>query len=95
MGGQFVLRIEDTDLERSSEASAKAILDGMKWLQLDHDEGPVYQTQRFDRYKEIIQQLLDQGNAYYCSCSKEKLESLRDQQMADKQKPRYDGCCRE
>ena len=95
MGGQFVLRIEDTDLERSSEASVQAILDGMKWLQLDHDEGPVYQTQRFDRYKEIIQQLLDQGNAYYCSCSKEKLESLRDQQMADKQKPRYDGCCRD
>ena len=59
MGGQFVLRIEDTDLERSSEASVQAILDGMKWLQLDHDEGPVYQTQRFDRYKEIIQQLLD------------------------------------
>jgi glutamyl-tRNA synthetase len=95
MGGQFVLRIEDTDLERSSEASVQAILDGMKWLQLDHDEGPVYQTQRFDRYKEIIQQLLDQGDAYYCACSKEKIESLREQQMADKQKPRYDGCCRD
>jgi glutamyl-tRNA synthetase len=94
MSGQFVLRIEDTDLERSSEASVQAILDGLKWLQLDHDEGPVYQTQRFDRYKEIIQQLLEQGDAYYCACSKEKLESLREQQMADKQKPRYDGCCR-
>ncbi|MFT5548698.1 MAG: glutamyl-tRNA synthetase, partial [Candidatus Azotimanducaceae bacterium] len=95
MGGQFVLRIEDTDLERSSEASVQAILDGMKWLKLDHDEGPIYQTQRFDRYKEIIQQLLDQGDAYYCACSKEKLESLREQQMAAKQKPRYDGCCRD
>jgi glutamyl-tRNA synthetase len=95
MGGQFVLRIEDTDLERSSKASVQAILDGMSWLQLDHDEGPVYQTERFDRYKEIIQQLLDQGDAYYCACSKEKLESLRERQMADKQKPRYDGCCRD
>ncbi|MFT5665341.1 MAG: glutamyl-tRNA synthetase [Urechidicola sp.] len=95
MGGQFVLRIEDTDLERSSEASVQAILDGMKWLRLDHNEGPVFQTQRFDRYKEMIQQLLDQGDAYYCACSKEKLESMREKQMADKQKPRYDGCCRE
>lgn len=94
MGGQFVLRIEDTDLERSSEASVQAILDGMTWLKLDHDEGPVFQTQRFDRYKEIIQQLLDQGDAYYCACSKEKLESLREQQMSARQKPRYDGCCR-
>lgn len=95
MGGEFVLRIEDTDLERSSKVSVQAILDGMKWLKLDHDEGPIYQTQRFDRYKEIIQQLLDKGDAYYCACSKEKLESLRDQQMAAKQKPRYDGCCRD
>jgi glutamyl-tRNA synthetase len=95
MGGQFVLRIEDTDLERSSEASVQAIIDGMKWLQLDHDEGPIYQTQRFDRYEEIIQLLLDQGDAYYCACSKEKLESLRERQMSAKQKPRYDGCCRD
>jgi glutamyl-tRNA synthetase len=95
MGGQFVLRIEDTDLGRSTEASVQAILDGMKWLKLDYDEGPIFQTQRFDRYKEIIQQLVDQGDAYYCACSKEKLESLREQQMAAKQKPRYDGCCRD
>ena len=95
MGGQFVLRIEDTDLERSSEASVQAILDGMNWLKLDHDEGPFYQTQRFDRYKEVIDQLLKQGDAYYCSCSKERLETLREEQMAAKQKPRYDGCCRD
>lgn len=93
-GGQFVLRIEDTDLERSTQESVDAILDGMNWLDLEHDEGPIYQTHRFERYKEIIQQLLAEGNAYRCTCSKERLETLREQQMADKQKPRYDGCCR-
>lgn len=95
MGGKFVLRIEDTDLQRSTEASVQAILDGMAWLKLDHDEGPYYQTQRFDRYKAVIQQLVDQGDAYYCACSKDRLEKLREEQMANKQKPRYDGCCRE
>ena len=95
VGGKFVLRIEDTDLERSTEASVQAILDGMTWLNLDYDEGPFYQTQRFDRYKAAIQQLLDQGDAYYCSCPKERLEKLREDQMANKQKPRYDGCCRD
>ncbi|MCF7971083.1 MAG: glutamate--tRNA ligase [Methylococcaceae bacterium] len=93
--GTFVLRIEDTDLERSTQASVDAILEGMAWLDLDYDEGPFYQTHRFDRYKEIIQQLLDQGDAYYCYCSKEELDSLREQQMADKEKPRYNGKCRE
>ena len=93
-GGQFVLRIEDTDLERSTQESVDAILDGMKWLDLKHDEGPIYQTHRFDRYKEIIQQLLDNGDAYRCTCSKERLDAMREQQMKDKQKPRYDGCCR-
>ncbi|MBE0472506.1 MAG: glutamate--tRNA ligase [Methyloprofundus sp.] len=93
--GTFVLRIEDTDLERSTQASVDAILEGMAWLDLDYDEGPFYQTHRFDRYKEVIQQLLDQGDAYYCYCSKEELEALREQQMADKQKPRYNGKCRE
>ncbi len=93
--GSFVLRIEDTDLERSTQASVDAILQGMQWLGLDYDEGPFYQTQRFDRYKEIIQQLLDQGDAYYCVCSKEELEELREQQMANKEKPRYNGKCRE
>ena len=93
--GSFVLRIEDTDLERSTQESVDAILEGMQWLGLDYDEGPYYQTQRFDRYNEIIQQLLDQGDAYYCYCSKEELESLREQQMADKEKPRYNGKCRD
>ena len=93
-GGQFVLRIEDTDRERSTEASVNAILEGMAWMGLDYDEGPFYQTDRFDRYKDIIQSLLDNGHAYRCACSKERLEKLREQQMAAKQKPRYDGCCR-
>jgi len=95
LGGQFILRVEDTDRERSTQESVDAILQGMEWLGLDYDEGPFYQTHRFDRYKEVIQQLLDSGHAYYCDCSKERLEKLREQQMADKQKPRYDGCCRE
>jgi glutamyl-tRNA synthetase len=93
-GGTFILRIEDTDLERSTEESVQAILQGMGWLNLDWDEGPFYQTQRFDRYKEVIAQLVAQGDAYYCTCSKERLEKLREEQMANKQKPRYDGCCR-
>ena len=76
--GQFVLRIEDTDRERSTQASVDAILDGMNWLGLVHDEGPFYQTQRFDRYQEIIEQLLSENKAYYCECSKERLQVLRD-----------------
>ena len=95
MQGKFVLRIEDTDRERSTEASVQAILQAMDWLDLDYDEGPFYQTDRFDRYRAVIQQLLDNGQAYYCSCSKQRLESLREQQMKNKQKPRYDGCCRD
>ena len=94
-GGQFILRIEDTDRERSTQASVDAILQGMDWLGLDYDEGPFYQTQRFDRYKEVIQQLLDSGHAYHCDCSRERLDALREQQMVAKQKPRYDGCCRD
>jgi glutamyl-tRNA synthetase len=93
-GGRFILRIEDTDLERSTQESVNAILEGMTWLGLEYDEGPFYQTQRFDRYKEIIQQLLKQGDAYYCYCSKEELEQLRTEQMANKEKPRYNGKCR-
>jgi glutamyl-tRNA synthetase len=93
--GKFVLRIEDTDLERSTPESVQAILDAMDWLGLDYDEGPYYQTRRFDRYREVIGQLVEQGHAYYCQCSKQRLEELRERQMADKQKPRYDGCCRE
>lgn len=95
MGGEFVLRIEDTDRERSTEASVDAILQGMEWLGLDYDEGPFYQTHRFDRYAEVISQLLEDGHAYHCDCSKERLTEVREQQMANKQKPRYDGCCRE
>lgn len=93
-GGQFILRIEDTDLERSTAESVNAILEGMTWLGLEYDEGPFYQTHRFDRYKEVIDQLMAQGDAYYCYCSKEELESMREQQRANKQKPRYDGRCR-
>jgi glutamyl-tRNA synthetase len=93
-GGQFILRIEDTDLERSSIESVNAILEGMTWLGLDYDEGPFYQTQRFDRYKEIIAQLMDQGDAYHCYCSREELDEMREQQRANKEKPRYDGRCR-
>ncbi len=94
-GGRFVLRIEDTDLERSTQESVNAILEGMAWLGLEYDEGPFYQTHRFERYKAVIQQLLDQGDAYYCYCSKEELEQLRNEQMANKEKPRYNGKCRE
>jgi len=93
-GGKFILRIEDTDLERSTQASIDAILEGMAWLGLDYDEGPFFQTHHFNRYKEIIQQLLAQGDAYYCYCSKEELEQLRTEQMANKEKPRYNGKCR-
>jgi glutamyl-tRNA synthetase len=93
-GGKFVLRIEDTDLQRSTAESINAILEGMTWLGLEYDEGPFYQTQRFDRYNEVIQQLLDNNLAYRCNCSKERLDSLREEQMQLKLKPRYDGHCR-
>lgn len=89
--GKFVLRIEDTDLERSTEAATQGILDGMAWLNLDYDEGPFYQTQRFARYKEVIAQMLKDGTAYYCYTSKEELEALRLEQEKNKEKPRYDG----
>lgn len=92
--GQFILRIEDTDRERSTQESVNAILEGMAWLELQYDEGPFYQTQRFDRYQQVIEQLLAEGKAYYCYCSKERLEKLRAEQMAHKEKPRYDGYCR-
>lgn len=88
--GVFVLRIEDTDLERSTPESVKAILDGMHWVGLDYDEGPFYQTHRFDRYKDVIQQLLASGHAYLCYCSKDELEAMRAEQEARGEKPRYD-----
>jgi glutamyl-tRNA synthetase len=93
-GGRFVLRIEDTDLERSTQESINAILEGMTWLGLEYDEGPFYQTHRFDRYNEVIEQLLGQGLAYRCDCSRERLDELREEQMRQKIKPRYDGRCR-
>lgn len=89
-GGRFVLRIEDTDLERSTPESVQAILDGMHWVGLDYDEGPFYQTQRFDRYKEMIQKLLDSGHAYYCYCSKSELDLMRAQAEAEKRHFVYD-----
>lgn len=93
--GTFILRIEDTDLERSTPEHVQAILAGMQWLNLTYDEGPYFQTQRFDRYQAVIQQLLDEGKAYRCYCSKERLDSLREQQVANKEKPRYDERCRD
>ncbi len=93
--GTFILRIEDTDLERSTPEAVQAILDGMDWLGLSHDEGPFYQAKRFDRYAEVMQQMLADGKAYRCYCSRERLEALRTQQMENKEKPRYDGLCRD
>lgn len=90
-GGEFTLRIEDTDLERSTEESVNAILEGMSWLGLDYDQGPIYQTHRFERYKEVIQQLFDKGLAYYCYASPAELDEMREGQKARGEKPRYDG----
>jgi glutamyl-tRNA synthetase len=92
--GTFILRIEDTDLERSTAESVNVILEGMTWLGLEYDEGPFFQTHRFDRYKEVIKQLLEEDKAYKCYCTKDELEAMREEQMANKQKPRYDGRCR-
>ena len=93
-GGTYVLRIEDTDRERSTEEAIQVILDGLSWLELSADEGPFFQTHRYDRYREVIAQLLEQGDAYHCYCSKEELDEMRATQMANKEKPRYDGRCR-
>ncbi|SUB23137.1 glutamate--tRNA ligase [Avibacterium avium] len=91
--GEFVLRIEDTDLERSTPEATQAILEGMEWLNLAWNHGPYYQTKRFDRYNQVIDQMLEQGLAYRCYCSKERLENLRNEQEKNKEKPRYDGYC--
>ncbi|AYH44133.1 glutamate--tRNA ligase [Azoarcus sp. DN11] len=90
-GGTFILRIEDTDVARSTPEAVQAILDGMVWLGLDADEGPIYQMQRMDRYKEVIQQMLAAGTAYYCYTSPEELDRIREEQRARGEKPRYDG----
>ena len=93
--GEFVLRIEDTDKARSTQENVDAILDGMRWLGLDADVEPVYQSGRFDRYREVIDQWLESGDAYRCYCSKEELDELRAKQMAAGEKTRYDGRCRD
>jgi glutamyl-tRNA synthetase len=93
--GQFILRIEDTDLERSTPEAIQQILDGLEWARLVQDEGPFYQTKRFDRYKDVIEELLATGKAYRCYCSKAELEQMRAQQIARGEKPRYDGTWRE
>jgi glutamyl-tRNA synthetase len=91
MGGEFILRIEDTDQERSTQASVQAILDGMAWLGIDWDEGPYYQMRRMERYKAVVDQLLEEGQAYYCYASKGELDAMREAQKARGEKPRYDG----
>lgn len=93
-GGEFILRIEDTDLERSTQDSKQIILDAMAWMGLGYDQGPIYQTDRFPQYHAVIEQLLALGHAYRCYCSKERLVILREKQAEMKEKPRYDGCCR-
>lgn len=92
--GTFLLRIEDTDQERSTPEAVQAILDGLSWLGLEWDEGPHYQSRRLDRYREVIDTLLEKGRAYHCYCTKEELDRLREQQRASGQKPMYDGRCR-
>jgi len=94
-GGQFILRIEDTDRERSTQAAIDAILEAMAWLGLDYDEGPIYQTQRLDRYREVAEQLVASGNAYYAYESKLELEAMREAAMAANEKPRYNGAYRD
>lgn len=91
--GKFILRVEDTDVERSTQESVDSIIDAMNWLGLGYDEGPFYQMQRMERYKEVIQQMLDNGSAYYCYCSKEELDEMRETQKAHGEKPRYDRRC--
>ncbi|MGB5588062.1 MAG: glutamate--tRNA ligase family protein, partial [Gammaproteobacteria bacterium] len=93
-GGKFVLRIEDTDRERSTEEAIQVILDGMEWLKLRPDEGPLYQTERFPRYRELADKLMADGHAYHCYCSKEELDAMRAEQREKGEKPRYDGRCR-
>lgn len=93
--GDFILRIEDTDLERSTEEAKQAILEGMSWLKLNYDEGPIYQIDRLARYEEVAEKLLHTGQAYRCYCSRERLEKLRESQLAQKEKPQYDGLCRQ
>ncbi|HOX00138.1 MAG TPA: glutamate--tRNA ligase, partial [Deltaproteobacteria bacterium] len=93
-GGDFILRVEDTDAQRSTEESTRQILDAMLWLGLDWDEGPFYQSKRLDLYREYIHKLVDQGKAYWCECSPEALEAMRSQALEKGDKPRYNRTCR-
>jgi glutamyl-tRNA synthetase len=93
--GRFILRVEDTDRERSTDEAVRVILDGMSWLGLTADEGPYFQTQRFERYRAVIGEMLKAGSAYHCYCTKEELDALRERQIARKEKPRYTGICRD
>ena len=95
LGGKFVLRIEDTDQERSTDESTKAILDAMSWLGLNWDEGPYFQAQRVDLHRQMVQKLIDEGKAYFCICTSEELEAKRKQALATGRKPKYDGTCRD
>jgi glutamyl-tRNA synthetase len=95
MKGKFILRIEDTDTVRSTQASVDAIFDALNWLEIDWDEGPHFQSQRFDIYETYVQKLIETGHAYYCSCSPEKLDEMRKRAMETGGKPKYDGTCRE
>ena len=91
LGGKFLLRIEDTDQKRSTDEATQVILDSMKWLNLDYDEGPIYQMDRLDRYREIVDQMLADGRAYKCYATPEELDAMREEQRAKGIKPRYDG----
>ncbi len=95
MNGRFILRIEDTDVQRSTQESVDAIFEAMEWLGIDWDEGPYYQSKRFDIYKDHIDRLITSGNAYYCTCPPERLTEMRKEAMASGGKPKYDGTCRE
>ena len=92
--GKFILRIEDTDEERSTKESVEVILQGMEWLGLGYDKGPIFQSDRIERYQAVVSSLIDNGKAYYCNCSKQRLDSLREDLMKKGEKPKYDGCCR-
>ena len=93
--GKFILRIEDTDTQRSTQASVDAIFEAMAWLELDWDEGPYFQSQRFDLYAEYLQKLIDTGDAYYCTCTQDEVTAMREKAKAQGEKPKYDGRCRE
>ena len=95
MKGRFILRIEDTDRERSTQASVNAIFEALEWMGIDWDEGPYFQSHRTEIYQEYVQKLLDNGRAYYCTCTAEALEAMRKKGMAAAGKPKYDGCCRD